>query len=244
MPYSSNLSEVEEPQSSDSLDTMLELSTETGRTTAVAASSSSEDQALLDPTLASSDSSWPVTPRQEGNGRLQNGNPSDTPLAAPYSGDHTEETAAAAASRPAATRHAEVRGQQHSAQNIDAAQSAAPARSEATAPTPPVDLLLILQQMQQQQQQMEQQMLALMQQLQVPGARPRPGHRDTVPPPPLHSTQLARPPLQLGDPLWTAPRAPRAPDVCRQCEEQEAHICLHSDAPSDRSGGSTGSHQH
>ena len=83
-----------------------------------------------------------------------------------------------------------------------------------------------------------------MQQLPAPGARPRPGHRDAVSPPPLHSTQPARPSLQAGDPQRAAPRPPCALNICRQCEDQEAHICLHSDAPSDRSGGSVGSQRH
>ena len=80
MPDSSNSSELEEPLSSDSLDTMIGISTETGRTTATTLFSSSEDQALSDPTLTSSDSRQPITPRQEGNGRLQNGDPSCVPV--------------------------------------------------------------------------------------------------------------------------------------------------------------------
>ena len=62
-----------------------------------------------------------------------------------------------------------------------------------------------------------------------------------VPPPPLPATQPGRPSLQVGDPPRAAPRPPCAG---RQCEDQEAHICLHSDAPSDRSGGSVGSQCH
>ena len=208
MSDSSNLSELEEPLSSDSLDTVIGLSTKTGRTTVVTPSSSSEDQALSDPTLASSDSSRPITPGQEGNGRLQNGHSNSVPVAGPSSGDQVEHPAAAAASRSAAGR---------------------PTRGKAPGPSQPVDLLLILKQMQQQQLQQQQQMLAaLMQQLQAPGARPRPGHRDMVSPPPLHSTQPARPSLQDRDPPWAARRPPRALDICRQCEDQEAHICLHS----------------
>ena len=161
MSDSSSLSEVEESPSSDSLDTLIGLSTETGRTTAVTPSSSSEDQAASsDPTLASSDSSRPITPRQEGNGQVQNGDPSRVPLAAPSSGDHAEHAAAAAASWPAAA----------------------------------------------------------------------------------HNT--ARPSLQAGDPNRAAPRPPRAPDICRQCETEKEHICFHSAVQSDRSDGSVGSQRH
>ena len=129
MSDSSSLSEVELSPSSDSLDTLIGLSTETGRTTAVTPSSSSEHQAASsDPTLASSDSSRPETPRQEGNGRVQNGDPSRVPLAAPSSGDHAELAAAAAASRPAAAHNTE---------------RAPTARSEAMSPGPAVDLLVI-----------------------------------------------------------------------------------------------------
>ena len=74
--------------------------------------------------------------------------------------------------------------------------------------------------------------------------RPRLGHRDIVSTPPLHSTQLVWPSLQACDPPQAAPRRPRAPDICRQCEDQEAHICLHSDTPSDQSGGSVASQRH
>ena len=106
---------------------MIGLSTETGRRTAVTPSSSSEDKGLLDPTLASSDLSQPVTPRQEGNDRLQNGDPSPVPLEVPSSGDHAEHP---------------------TAHNME---KATPARGEATVPNPPENLLLILQHMQQQQ---------------------------------------------------------------------------------------------
>ena len=60
---------------------------------------------------------------------------------------------------------------------------------------------------------------------------------DTVspPPPPLPSTQPGGPSLQAGDPPRAAPR---------QCEDQEAHFCLHSVAPSDQSGGSIGRQRH
>ena len=81
MSDSSSLSEVEVSPSSDSLDTLIGLSTETGRTTAVTPSSSSEGLAASsDAAVASSDSSWPETPRQEGNNRIQDGEPSGVPL--------------------------------------------------------------------------------------------------------------------------------------------------------------------
>ena len=70
-----------------------------------------------------------------------------------------------------------------------------------------------------------------------------PGHQLVVPPP-LPSTHPGRPSLPAGDPQRAAPRPPRAPDICSQCENQEAHICLHSYAPSDLSGGSVGSQRH
>ena len=146
-------------------------------------------------------------------------------MAAPSSGDPTEHPAAAAAIRPAPGHNTE---------------RAAPARGEATGPSQPVDLLHILQQMEQQQIQQQQMLAILMQQLPAPGARPRPGHRDMVSPPPLHSTQPARSSLQASDPPRAAPRPPRAPDICRQYKDQEAHICLHSNAPSDQIGGSVG----
>ena len=158
MSDSSSLSEVEFSPSSDSLDTLIGLSTETGRTTAVTPSSSSEGLAASsDPTLASSDSSWPETPRQEGNGRVQNGDPSRVPLAGPSSGDHVELAAAAAASRPAAVHNTE---------------GATTSRGKATAPGPAVQEQQPQNQLQQQQQQQHQQQMlaALMQQLQPPGA--------------------------------------------------------------------------
>ena len=89
MSDSSSLSEVEVSPSSDSLDTLIGLSTETGRTTAVTPSSSSEGiAASSDAAAASSDSSRPETPRQEGNNRVQDGDPSGVPVAGPSSGGH------------------------------------------------------------------------------------------------------------------------------------------------------------
>ena len=88
MSDSSSLSEVEVSPSSDSLDTLIGLSTETGRTTAVTPSSSSEGLAASsDAAVASSDSSRPETPRHEGNNRFKDGEPSGVPLAGPSSGD-------------------------------------------------------------------------------------------------------------------------------------------------------------
>ena len=67
MSDSSSLSEVEVSPSSDSLDTLIGLSTETGRTTAVTPSSSSEGLAASsDAAVASSDSSRPETPAKRG----------------------------------------------------------------------------------------------------------------------------------------------------------------------------------
>ena len=102
MSDSSNLSEE---GTSDSLDTMIGFSTETGGTRAVASSSFSEDQPLSDPTLASSDSSRPITPRPEEDGQFQNGGASRGPprVPAPSGGSPEEPSpAAAAASRPVA----------------------------------------------------------------------------------------------------------------------------------------------
>ena len=91
---------------------------------------------------------------------------------------------------------------------------------------------------------MQQQLTALMQQL-APEVSPRPdpGQQLTAhhPPPSPHQS---RPPLQAGDLQRAAPRPPCAPDICGQCEHQEAHICLHSYAQSDLSGGSAHSQCH
>ena len=138
MSDSSSLSEIEVSPSSDSLDTLIGLSTETGRTTVVTPSSSSEGiAASSDAAAASSDSSRPETPRQEGNNRVQDGDPSGVPLSGPSSGGPVELATAAAASRPAAAVH-----------NTEGAPTA---RGVATAPDPAVNLLGILHQMQEQQ---------------------------------------------------------------------------------------------
>ena len=118
-----------EHQSSDSLDTMLGLSTEKWRETAVTPSSFLGTHTLTDPTLASSDSNQPPTPHQEGRGRPQDGGPSG---------------------------HTAVRGQQHPAQIMGASPGSVPSRGNALgpgrppagAPTPPVDTLQVFQHMQ------------------------------------------------------------------------------------------------
>ena len=132
--------------------------------------------------------------RQEGNNRIQDGDPSGVPLSGPSSGGPAELATAAAASRPAAAVH-----------NTEGAPTA---RGEATAPDPAVNLLGILHQMQEQQlqaqlqqqqyQQHQQQMLAeLMQQLH-PGRSPgrtQAGARrhGALPCPPLYRAGTATP---------------------------------------------------
>ena len=56
--------------SSDSMDMTIGLATETGRATAFASSSSSENLPLSDPTLTS-DSSRPITPQPQGGGQIK-----------------------------------------------------------------------------------------------------------------------------------------------------------------------------
>ena len=108
----SDTSEALEPESSDSLDTMLGLSTETGRDTAVTPSFSLGTQALSELTLGSSQSSRPPTPPTVGRGRPpqapwsgpwapHNGGPSGPHLASPRGGDTAEQSPAALASGPA-----------------------------------------------------------------------------------------------------------------------------------------------
>ena len=137
MSDSSSLSELEVSPSSDSLDTLIGLSTETGRTTVVTPSSSSEGiAASSDAAAASSDSSRPETPRQEGNNRVQDGDPSGVPAAGPSSGGHAQLAIAAAGSLPAAVHHTE---------------GAPTARGDPAAPDPAVNLLGLLHQIQEQQ---------------------------------------------------------------------------------------------
>ena len=91
---------------------------------------------------------------------------------------------------------------------------------------------------------MQQQLTALMRQLAPEvSSRTNPGQQLTAHPPPP-SPHQGWPPLQAGDPQRPAPRLPRAPDICGQCEHQEAHICLHGYAPSDLSGGSARNQRH
>ena len=119
MSDSSSLSEPE--ASSDSLDTLIGFSTETGRNTVVTPSSSSEGIAA---------SSRPETPRQDGN-------PSGVPAAEPSSGGPGDLAAAGATGRPAPAVH-----------HTEGAQIA---RGEASAPNPAVNLLGLLHQIQEQQ---------------------------------------------------------------------------------------------
>ena len=230
---------------------------ETGRTTAIASSSPSEDQPLSDPTLTS-DSSRSITPRPEGDGQFQNGGASRGPSRVPApSGGSPDWPLPPPEEQPpvAATASRLVAG--------DNIESEAPAWGAAGEPSQPANLLQVLretqqQQMQQQQQQQQQQQLmqqqqlqqqqmlaALMQQLMAPGVspRPEPGHQ-LVAPPPLPSPHQGRPTLQAIDPQRAAPRPPCAPDICSQCEDQWAHICLHRYALSNLSGGSAGSQRH
>ena len=138
MSDSSSLSEIEVSPSSDSLDTLIGLSTETGRTTVVTPSSSSEGiAASSDAAAASSDSSRPETPRQEGNNRVQDGDPSGVPAVGPSSGGPGELATAGASSRPAPAVH-----------HTEGAQIA---WGEASAPNPAVNLLGLLHQIQEQQ---------------------------------------------------------------------------------------------
>ena len=207
MSDSSSVSEIEVSPSTDSLDTLIGLSTETGRTTAVSPSSSSAGpEASSDAALASSDSdSRPETPRQEGDNRTQNGDRSGVSRPEPPSGGYAELTAAAAS-----------------------AAATGPGPSD-----PAVNLLGMLHQMQenqlraqlqqqqfQQQQQHQQEMLAALMQQLLPArsqAGPRPGAADTAPLlaspslPAFHSTGQGQGPLPHGGPSETAPRAPRAP---------------------------------
>ena len=252
MSYSSSLSEALEPESSNSLDTMLGLSTKTGQETAVTPSSSSRTQALTDPTLASSESSRPPTPPLERRGRpppapwpgpqpSQDGGPSAPHLALPLGGDPAEQYSAAPASGSVPASHTAVSGQQRPAQNTGAAPGPAPSSGDclgavlpqAGAAMQPVDILQVLQQMQNMIMLMLQQMQRLLQ--------PGPGHGEADLLPPLTAASLVRPPAQSRENPWVAPDFSREPDVCRQWDMQQEHICLHSYAPSDRSSGSAGS---
>ena len=130
MSDSSSLSEPEASPSSDSLDTLIGFSTETGRTTVVTPSSSSEGiAASSDAAAASSDSSRPETPRQDGD-------PSGVTAAEPSSGGPGDLATAGATGRPAPAVH-----------HTEGAQIA---RGEASAPNPAVNLLGLLHQIQEQ----------------------------------------------------------------------------------------------
>ena len=192
MSESSSVSDIEVSPSTDSLDTLIGLSTETGRTTAVSTSSlSAGPPASSDTALASSDSeSRPVTPRQEGGIRTQNGDLTGVGRPAPSSGAHEEPTAAAAS-----------------------AATTGPGLSN-----PAVDLLGMLhrmqqfqQQKQQQQQQQQEMLAALMQQLlparQQAGQRPGPGDSGLLPASP------PRPPLRKSGPGTSPTRWPRPDGV-------------------------------
>ena len=131
MSDSSSLSELEVPPSSNSLDTLIGLSTETGRTTVVTPSLSSEGKAASsDAAAASSDSSRPETPRQEGNR-------SGVLAAEPSSGGPGDLATTGVTGRPAPAAH-----------HTEGAQIA---RGEAPAPNPAVNLLGLLHQIQEQQ---------------------------------------------------------------------------------------------
>ena len=254
MSDSSSLSEVEVSPSSDSLDTLIGLSTETGRTTVVTPSSSSEGIAApSDAAAASSDSSRPETPRQDGD-------PSGVTAAEPSSGGPGDLATAGATGRPAPAVH-----------HTEGAQIA---RGEASAPNPAVNLLGLLhqiqeqqlqtqlrqqqqqqqyqqqqqqqqqqyqqqrQQFQQQQQQQQEVLAALLQQVHLGQTQAGPGV--TAPPPDLQSIEQAPPTLESGGPNREGPRAPRAPHICGRCEAEQVHICLHSAVQSVRSDGSIG----
>ena len=75
--------------------------------------------------------------RQEGNNRIQDGDPSGVPLSGPSSGGPAELATAGATSRPAAAVH-------HT-------EGAPTARGEASAPDPAGNLLGLLHQIQEQQ---------------------------------------------------------------------------------------------
>ena len=176
---SSDISEVLEPESSGSLETMLGFSTETGRDTALTPSSSSGTQALSNPTLDSSESSRPATPPV---GRAR---PPPVPWPEPrprqYSGPSgarpgtAEQFPATLASDRPGPRHAAAGGPplpgQSTAALAPAPSSSGPSglgRPQAETVNQPADnavLQMLIQQMQQQQeqQQQQQQMISLLQ---------------------------------------------------------------------------------
>ena len=194
MSESSSVSDIEVSPSTDSLDTLIGLATETGRTTAVSAG----PPASSDTALASSDSeSRPVTPRQEEGHRTQNGHQSRVGRPAPPSGAHDEPAAAAASaattgpglSDPAVDLLAMLHRMQQSQQKQQQQQQQFQQQQQE-------------QQQQQQQQQFQQQqqqqdiLAALMQQLlparQQGGPRPGPGDSGSLPASPPPSPPLTQ----------------------------------------------------
>ena len=260
MSDSSSLSEEEVSPATDSLETLIGLSTETGRNTAVTPSSSEGLAISSDAAVASSDSSRPETPRHAGNNQVQYGEQSGLGAAAP-SGGHPPQLVSG---RPAA---------------VPQGESAASAGG-GTGPEPTNDLLGFLQQMQaqtfrsqqqqqhqfqQQQQRLQQQFLQQQEQFQeqqrqyqqqqehqqelltammqkLPSGRveagPQQGTSGLASLPGPHSTQQGRRPLEPGDSSRPVPRDDRAPRSCGLCENQQVHICLHSAVQSVRSDGS------
>jgi len=237
MSDSSSLSEEEVSPATDSLETLIGLSTETGRNTAVTPSSSEGLAISSDAAVASSNSSRPETPRHEGNNPVQDGERSGVGAAAPSSGQAPQ-----LVGRLAAAPHGE---------------SETSAGGQRTGPEPTSDMLGFLREMQlqtvrsqqeqqrhfqqqqerlqqqflqqqeqfqeqqrqyQEQQQRQQEMLAVMMQ-NLPSGRGEPGP-------------------QPGASSRPAPRNDRAPRICGLCENQQVHICLHSAVQSVQSDGS------
>ena len=133
---SSDISEVPQPGSSDSVDMTLGFNTEVGRSTVATPSSSSGTQALSDPTLGSTESSRPPSPPVIERGRpppapwlgpfpSQGDNLDGPPMAPLRRGDLTEQPPPAAASEPASCPS-----------QTDAAGRALPTQSTGAAPAP------------------------------------------------------------------------------------------------------------
>ena len=208
MSESSSLSELEPPPSSDSLDTLIGLATETGRTTVATPSSSSGGiAASSDAVAASSDSSRPRTPRQHGD-------PSSVYAGAPSSGG-----AGNFASTGVTGHHTE---------------EAQIARGKSAAPNPAVNLLellrqiqeqQLLQQQQQRQYQLQQQQVlaALVQQVHLGRAQTGPGAAASPPDP--QSTEQAPPTLEPDGPRREGPGPPpQAPHLRQVCSRASAHL--------------------
>ena len=94
-------------------------------------------------------------------------------------------------------------------------------------------------QMQIQQIQQQQQMINLLQNLGLqpqPAAAP-PGPVERYPPrPPPPPLPAGRSVAQTSSNPWVAPDFPREPDVCRECELQQPHICPYSERGSESAG--------